>query len=84
MGIADGCKLEPCDEWWVAVDLTKPVLKAGTTLNSKWEICPSSGDFLVPRGVLFISLPWISVWFIFERPPPSQTRGLHLVLESSC
>jgi hypothetical protein len=84
MCIADGCELEPCDEWKVAVGLTKPVLKTGTTPNSKWEIYPSSGDFLVPRGVLFISLPWISVWFMFESPPPGQTRGLYLVLESCC
>jgi hypothetical protein len=46
MCIAEGCKLEPCDEWWVAVGLTKPVLRVGTSPNSKWGICPSSGDSL--------------------------------------
>ena len=54
MCIENGCKLEPCDEWRIAMDLTKPILTARTTPNLKWEIYPSSGDFLVWSGIMFV------------------------------
>jgi hypothetical protein len=38
MCIANGCKLEPCDKWWIAMDLTKRFLTVGTTPNLKWDL----------------------------------------------
>ena len=54
MCIIDGCDLEPCDEWWVAVDLMKPILREGMTPSSNWKITPSSSDFLVQGGLLVV------------------------------